>query len=93
MGLDPLLRLRIWSHLREIAKSGGVTIIITTHYIEEARQADTVGLMRHGRYLPLPLLTPTDDSFIRSSIHSSNESFIQSVYYITIIIIIIIIWL
>ena len=28
-----------------------ITVIITTHYIEEARQANVVGLMRHGRLL------------------------------------------
>ena len=29
----------------------GVSIIITTHYIEEARDAHTVGIMRNGRLL------------------------------------------
>ena len=29
----------------------GVSIIITTHYIEEAREAHTVGIMRNGRLL------------------------------------------
>ncbi len=48
VGVDPLLRLKIWDHLRDIAATG-VTVIITTHYIEEARQADKVGLMRDGR--------------------------------------------
>ncbi|XP_070203140.1 ABC transporter G family member 20-like [Littorina saxatilis] len=48
VGVDPVLREKIWEHLLEIAQS---TIIITTHYIEEARQADRVGLMRAGRML------------------------------------------
>ncbi|KAK3107884.1 hypothetical protein FSP39_024401, partial [Pinctada imbricata] len=54
VGVDPILRERIWGHLTEIARhSSGIqtTIIITTHYIEEARQADMVGLMRGGRLL------------------------------------------
>lgn len=50
VGVDPLLRDRIWTHLREIAAEG-TTIIITTHYIEEASAADTVGLLRAGRLL------------------------------------------
>lgn len=33
---------RIWQHLVEIVKGGQVSVIITTHYIEEARQANMV---------------------------------------------------
>jgi len=50
VGVDPLLRARIWKYLVEVARSG-VSIIITTHYIEEAKAADMVGLMRNGRLL------------------------------------------
>ncbi|KAK9541195.1 hypothetical protein VZT92_001258 [Zoarces viviparus] len=48
VGVDPVLRAKIWQHLLEIVKTGRVSIIITTHYIEEARQANVVGLMRSG---------------------------------------------
>lgn len=53
VGVDPLLRERIWDHLINIACHNGrqTTIILTTHYIEEARQADKVGFMRNGRIL------------------------------------------
>ncbi|XP_033759285.1 ABC transporter G family member 23-like [Pecten maximus] len=44
VGVDPLLRERIWEHLVKIARQDGLktTIIITTYYIEEARQANKV---------------------------------------------------
>ncbi|KAM3863335.1 ABC transporter G family member 23 [Diretmus argenteus] len=48
VGVDPVLRSKIWQHLVEIVKTGKVSVIITTHYIEEARQANVVGLMRNG---------------------------------------------
>lgn len=53
VGVDPILRERIWEHLIKISKDNEheTTIIITTHYIEEARQADMVGLMRNGKLL------------------------------------------
>ncbi|XP_036449194.1 LOW QUALITY PROTEIN: ABC transporter G family member 20 [Colossoma macropomum] len=51
VGVDPVLRAKIWQHLVEIVRGGQVSVIITTHYIEEARQANTVGLMRNGRLL------------------------------------------
>ncbi|XP_056011638.1 ABC transporter G family member 20-like [Ostrea edulis] len=53
VGVDPILRERIWEHLLSITRklNSKTAIIITTHYIEEARQADKVGLMRNGRLL------------------------------------------
>ncbi|KAI5716491.1 hypothetical protein M8J76_007450 [Diaphorina citri] len=46
-GLDPVLANIFWRYLNRLSVQGQ-TIIITTHYIEEARQANTVGLMRQG---------------------------------------------
>ncbi|CAF4450624.1 unnamed protein product, partial [Adineta steineri] len=42
VGVDPLLREKIWSHLIHISQTSRTTIIITTHYIEEARKANRV---------------------------------------------------
>ncbi|XP_054159940.1 ABC transporter G family member 23-like [Oppia nitens] len=50
VGLDLILRESIWKHLYFLA-SNGLTIIVTTHYIEEARGALRVGFMRSGRLL------------------------------------------
>ena len=51
VGLDPLLRQKIWAHLGQLARLGRKTIIITTHYIEEMKEASVVGLMRSGQLL------------------------------------------
>jgi ABC-type multidrug transport system ATPase subunit len=53
VGVDPLLRQCIWNHLLDISRRSqlSTTIVVTTHYIEEARQADVVGMMRFGRML------------------------------------------
>lgn len=51
VGVDPLLRQSIWKHLVTLAQTEKITVVITTHYIEEARQANVVGLMRHGKLL------------------------------------------
>lgn len=42
VGLDPILRQKIWNYLLEGATKYNKTVIITTHYIEEARQAHRV---------------------------------------------------
>lgn len=51
VGVDPLLRQSIWQHLVTLTKTERISVIITTHYIEEARQANMVGLMRYGKIL------------------------------------------
>ncbi|PBC25293.1 ABC transporter G family member [Apis cerana cerana] len=51
VGVDPVLRQNIWDHLLHVTKDKNKTIIITTHYIEETRQAGMIGLMRGGKLL------------------------------------------
>jgi ABC-2 type transport system ATP-binding protein len=49
VGLDPAARRLIWATLKEL-KSAGVTILLTTHYLEEAELlADRIGIIRDGR--------------------------------------------
>ncbi|CAG2104765.1 unnamed protein product [Medioppia subpectinata] len=50
VGIDPVLRQSIWKHLIALAKDG-ITVIITTHYIEEARNANIVAFIRQGMLL------------------------------------------
>ena len=48
VGLDPQVRQELWT-LIDGLRSGGVTVLMSTHYIEEAeRLADTVAVMSHG---------------------------------------------
>lgn len=50
-GVDVELRRDMWEMVRGL-RASGVTIILTTHYIEEAEEmADRVGVMRHGKIL------------------------------------------
>ena len=49
-GMDPLARLRLWQYLRQLA-SGGVGILISTHYSAEAAQCDRVVRMRAGQVI------------------------------------------
>ncbi|CAG9819085.1 unnamed protein product [Phaedon cochleariae] len=51
VGVDPVLRDGIWNHLVDITRKENTSVIITTHYIEECRQANKIGLMREGRLL------------------------------------------
>jgi len=59
-GLDPAARLFVWDRVRDL-KARGVTIVLTTHDMDEAAElADRVGIMDHGKLLALdtpPALT------------------------------------
>jgi ABC-type multidrug transport system ATPase subunit len=48
VGVDPLLRSKIWDYLVELTQTKNVTILLSTHYIEEAKQSHQIGLMRNG---------------------------------------------
>jgi ABC-2 type transport system ATP-binding protein len=49
-GLDPQNRATIWDYLRTLKHERGLTLLLTTHYMEEAEAlADIVGIVDHGR--------------------------------------------
>ncbi len=49
-GADPPSRQRIWDLLYEVAAEGR-TILVTTHYVEEAERCQTIGFMHRGRFI------------------------------------------
>ena len=50
LGLDPQSRNQMWSVVRSLNKSDGVTVFLTTHYMDEAdRAADRIAVIDHGR--------------------------------------------
>jgi len=66
-GLDPQARRNMWEVIREL-KHEGKTILLTTHYLEEAEQlADRVAIMHHGKII----VSGTPDEII--SQHGSGE--------------------
>ena len=71
-GLDPGARIDLWAYLRKIRQDDGVTIVLTTHLLEEADQCDRIGIMSAGELVALG--TPAElratvggDSIILSS--------------------------
>jgi lipooligosaccharide transport system ATP-binding protein len=50
-GLDPAVRLALWSRIREL-RAGGTTVLITTHYMDEAqRLCDRVAIISAGKVI------------------------------------------
>jgi len=50
-GVDIELRQQLWAYVREL-NEGGVTVVLTTHYLEEAEQlCDRIAIINHGRLI------------------------------------------
>jgi ABC-2 type transport system ATP-binding protein len=50
IGLDPIARTGVWEHIDAVRTATGMTILVTTHYMDEADQyCDRVALMHRGR--------------------------------------------
>ena len=48
-GLDPGARIDLWRYLQEIRKLDGVTILLTTHLMDEADRCDRLAILDHGK--------------------------------------------
>lgn len=48
-GLDPQTRLAVWETVQKLQKDSGITVFLTTHYLEEAENADYVVIMDGGK--------------------------------------------
>jgi ABC-2 type transport system ATP-binding protein len=54
VGLDPQTRDHIWKYIKELKKAHDITVVLTTHYMDEAdRLSDRIAIMDHGKIVVL----------------------------------------
>jgi ABC-2 type transport system ATP-binding protein len=53
VGLDPQTRRSVWEHVLRLRESTGLTIFMTTHYMEEAEYCDRIAIIDHGQIVAL----------------------------------------
>jgi len=51
-GVDPITRREFWSHINGVVAKG-VTVMVTTHFMDEAEYCDRIGLIYRGRLIAL----------------------------------------
>jgi ABC-2 type transport system ATP-binding protein len=74
VAMDPQSRHAVWDFIKE-QKNNGKTIILTTHYMEEAEElCDRVGIIDHGKLIALG--TPKE-LISKSKVKNLEEVFIQ----------------
>jgi ABC-2 type transport system ATP-binding protein len=49
VGLDPISRRNLWEYLTRVRAEHDTTIFLTTHYLDEAEESDTICIINHGR--------------------------------------------
>lgn len=84
LGLDPQNRISIWNYIRNLKEQQGITLLLTTHYMEEAEQlADQVGIIDHGRLVvegpPRELIDQMGADTIRIVGQDISDGFIEKV--------------
>jgi ABC-2 type transport system ATP-binding protein len=53
IGLDPQTRALMWHDVLALRRHEGVTVFLTTHYMDEAEVADRIGIIDHGHLVAL----------------------------------------
>ena len=53
LGLDPQTRRNIWTHLNDLRERTGITIFMTTHYMDEAEYCDRIAIIDRGQIVAL----------------------------------------
>ena len=81
LGLDPQNRINIWDYVRALKEEKGLTLMLTTHYMDEAeRLADRVGIIDHGRIVvegtPGELIDQMGADAIRIAGQGDRDAFI-----------------
>ena len=72
IGLDPVARAGVWERIEAVRAETGMTVLVTTHYMDEAQQTcDRVALMHRGRIralgTPTELIASLDDPGAKDS--------------------------
>jgi len=83
-GLDPQNRANIWTYIRNLKAQLGMTLMLTTHYMDEAEAlADRVGIIDHGKIVvegtPGELINQMGSDTIRISGQGDSDTFIKKI--------------
>ena len=67
-GLDPATRKKVWETIHNLQKEMGMTVFLTTHYMEEAARANHIAIMDHGRLISYGTPFELKDEFAKDKL-------------------------
>lgn len=75
IGLDPQTRNHLWNYVTELNKKEGITVFLTTHYMEEAdRVASRIAVIDHGKIIALG---SSEDLKKQTGTNNLEDAFLQ----------------
>lgn len=86
IGLDPQTRSHIWAYIHQLRQQEGITIFLTTHYMDEAENCDRIAIIDHGQIVALDTpdglksLVGGDVITVRTSDNARAREEIQRLY-------------
>jgi ABC-2 type transport system ATP-binding protein len=78
-GVDPVSRRVFWKIIHMLSKQG-ITILVTTHYMDEAQTCDTLGFIFNSRLLDV---SSTEEAIKKAGVDNLEDVFIKYVEEIT----------
>ena len=83
-GLDPQNRANIWEYIRNLQANSNITLLLTTHYMDEAEAlADQVGIIDNGRFIaegtPQELINEMGADVFQIEGSGNQEAFINQI--------------
>jgi len=88
LGLDTQTRQHIWQHIDSLRKQFGMTVFLTTHYLEETERCNTIAIIDHGKIVdlgtPLTLkkkhaVDSIEQLFLTLTGHDTRDTLIEEV--------------
>lgn len=73
-GLDPKTRVQVWQTITYLREKLSMTVFLTTHYMEEAAEADKIAVINHGELIALGTPNQLRNKYSRDSLNLYKTS-------------------
>lgn len=73
-GLDPQTRANVWKTINELQKKNNMTVFLTTHYMEEASEADYVIVIDNGKIAAKGTPSDIKERYTQNSLHITPKN-------------------